>query len=141
MTGAAHGKGVLVVAAVIEREGRILIGQRKRGDWHEYRWEFPGGKVEPGEDPRGAVVRELAEELGIAAEAGEELTRYQHQYAGKPPIQIIFFRVTRFEGEPENLAFEQIRWENAARLGDYDFLDGDLDFIRRLTRGEFGRVL
>jgi 8-oxo-dGTP diphosphatase len=140
MTGAAHGRGVLVAAAVIERKGLILIGQRKRGDWNEYRWEFPGGKVEPGEDPRDAIVRELGEELGIAAEAGEELTRYEHQYAGRPPIHLIFFRVTRFEGEPENRAFEQIRWERAERFGEYDFLDGDLDFIRRLMRGEFGGV-
>ena len=76
--------GVLVVAAVIERDGMILIGQRKRGDWNEYKWEFPGGKVETGEDPREALERELREELDIAAEIEHELMRYEHQYPGRP---------------------------------------------------------
>jgi len=128
---------VLVVAAVIERDGRILIGQRKRGDWNEFRWEFPGGKVESREEPRAALARELEEELGIRARIGAEMTRYEHQYPGRTAIQLIFFRVTEFEGEPVNREFEEIRWEAAARFSDYDFLDGDLDFVRRLGSGEF----
>ena len=129
--------GVLVVAAVIELAGRILIGQRRRGDWNEYKWEFPGGKVEVGETPRAALARELTEELGIAAEIGDEITRYGHQYRGRPPIELIFFRVTTFTGEPVNNAFHQIKWELAARLHEYEFLDGDLDFVRRLARGDY----
>ncbi|MBK7931130.1 MAG: NUDIX domain-containing protein [Bryobacterales bacterium] len=82
--------GVLVVAAVIALDGRILIGQRKRGDWNEFKWEFPGGKVESGEDPRDALKRELREELDIDAEVGDELMRYEYQYPGKPPIHLIF---------------------------------------------------
>ena len=129
--------GVLVVAAVIERAGRILIGQRKRGDWNEYKWEFPGGKVEVGETPRAALARELTEELRITAEIGDEITRYGHQYRGRPPIELIFFRVTIFTGEPVNQAFHQIKWEEAARFNQYEFLDGDLDFVRRLARGDY----
>ena len=129
--------GVLVVAAVIEREGRILIGQRKRGDWNEFKWEFPGGKVESREDPRDALKRELQEELNIDAEIGNELMRYEYQYPGKPPIHLIFFSVNRFSGEPVNREFESIAWEAAASLPAYDFLDGDIDFVQRLARGQF----
>ncbi|MFN7920790.1 MAG: (deoxy)nucleoside triphosphate pyrophosphohydrolase [Bryobacteraceae bacterium] len=123
-----------VVAAVIERDGKILICQRRKGASHELKWEFPGGKVEPHEHPRAALRRELEEELDIDASIGEEITRYEHTYPGKPPLQLIFLRVDRFRGEPRNKIFEDIRWERAARFPDYDFLDGDLDFVRRMAR-------
>lgn len=129
--------GVLVVAAVMERDGQILIGQRKRGDWNEFKWEFPGGKVEWREDPRAALKRELEEELSIDAEIGGEMMRYEHQYPGRPPIHLIFYRVERFEGEPVNRVFESIAWEAREKLPDYDFLDGDIDFVQRLARGQF----
>jgi 8-oxo-dGTP diphosphatase len=130
-------QSVLVVAAVIERGGKILIGQRKRGDWNEYKWEFPGGKVEAQEEPREALERELREELDIEAKIEGELMRYEHQYPGRPPIQLIFYRITKFEGEPVNLEFESITWESPEKLIAYDFLDGDLDFVQRLARGQF----
>ncbi len=130
---------MIVVAAVIEKGGQILIGQRSKGDWNQMKWEFPGGKMEPLESPREALRRELREELAIDAEIGDELTRYEHQYPGKPPIQLIFFRVSVFEGEPKNLAFNQIRWESAKNFPNYEFLDGDIDFVRRLARGEWRR--
>ena len=121
--------GITVVAAVIEREGRILIAQRRRGAKHALKWEFPGGKVEPGETPPAALARELREELGIDAVIGEELARYDVQYPGGPPTHLLFYRVTEFSGEPENLEFEQIVWETRGRLPDYDFLEGDLAFV------------
>lgn len=119
-----------VVAAVIEREGRVLIGQRKTGGQHPLKWEFPGGKVEVGETPEDAVVRELSEELGIRAHVDRELGRYEYQYSGRPRILLIFYRVVDFDGEPQNLDFSQIQWAPRERLGDYDFLEGDRDFIR-----------
>jgi 8-oxo-dGTP diphosphatase len=139
MSGAVPKRGrqpMTVVAAVIERDGRILIGQRRQGDSHGGKWEFPGGKLETREDPRGALARELREELGIESEIGSELTRYEYAYPGKPPIQLIFFRVTSFHGEPANLAFAQIAWVPPRQFPEYDFLDGDIDFVRRLARGE-----
>ena len=132
-----HPSAILVVAAVIRRDGRFLIGQRKRGGWGEWKWEFPGGKVEPGEPPREAVVRELREELGIAAAAGPELARHAFQYPGRPAIQLIFYLVTEFTGEPVNHEFEAIAWARADELSGYDFLDGDRDFVARLAQGEF----
>jgi mutator protein MutT len=121
-----------VVAAVIERDGCILIAQRKRGGQHPLKWEFPGGKAEAGETPDAAVVRELEEELAIHARVDREIMSYEYQYPGRPPILLLFYRVTEFTGEPKNLDFEQIAWVARARLGDYDFLEGDAEFIRSL---------
>jgi 8-oxo-dGTP diphosphatase len=123
-----------VVAAVIERDGRILIAQRKSTGQHALKWEFPGGKVEPVEAPEAALVRELEEELAIRARVEREIMRYEYQYPGRSPILLIFYSVTKFTGEPENLDFEQIVWVTRASLRDYDFLEGDAEFIGRYTR-------
>src|SRR5579872_5910368 len=106
-----------VVAAILERDGRILIGQRKPGQSHALQWEFPGGKVEAGETPEQALARELEEELGISDAAGIEVARYPYAYPGKNPIELIFYRVTSFRGEPRNLVFHDLRWEPPARMG------------------------
>ena len=132
---------MVVVAALILNKGEILIGQRKAGQRHELKWEFPGGKVEPGESPREALRRELQEELDIEATVGAEIARYEHAYRGRPPILLIFYRVSRYQGELRNQVFEQIRWENPLRFPEYDFLDGDLDFVRRIARGEYDRIV
>lgn len=123
---------MLVVAAVIERNQKILIGQRRRNGNHPLKWEFPGGKVELGEDPKDALERELKEELAIKATIGPELDRYDVQYANTPVIHLIFYQVTSFEGEPQNLNFEQIQWESKSRLAEYDFLAGDQPFLEKL---------
>jgi 8-oxo-dGTP diphosphatase len=121
-----------VVAAVIERDGKILIGQRQRTARHAFKWEFPGGKVEPGEDERTALKRELREELGIDAEIGEEMDRYEVQYKDGPRTLLIFLHVTKFQGEPQNLDFEQIAWAARSELASYDFLEGDMPFNAKL---------
>jgi 8-oxo-dGTP diphosphatase len=125
----------IVVAGILQREGKLLIGQRMASDRHALKWEFPGGKVEPGESPREALARELREELGIEAVVGQEVARYEHTINGRGPLILLFHRVEDFAGEPRSEAFEQIRWESPAELPGYDFLDGDLDFVRRLARG------
>jgi 8-oxo-dGTP diphosphatase len=123
-----------VVAAILESEGRILICRRTARQSHPLKWEFPGGKVEPGETASQALARELEEELGITDAIGEEVSRYEYAYPGKAPVVLIFIRVTRFSGEPVNLIFQEIRWEPPERLSAFDFLEGDLDFIRSLAR-------
>jgi 8-oxo-dGTP diphosphatase len=122
-----------VVAGVIERGGRILICQRKSGR-HALKWEFPGGKVEPGEEPRDALARELREELAIEARIGEEMARYDVHYSDGPLIRLLFYRVTEFAGEPVNLEFESIVWERPEKLPEYEFLEGDREFVRLLAR-------
>jgi len=124
---------VHVVAAIIEREGRILICRRTKTQSHALKWEFPGGKVEPGESPEQALARELEEELGVRQASGKEITRYEFCYPQKNPILLIFFRVTHFEGEPANLIFDEMRWEAPAQLTGFDFVEGDLRFIRELA--------
>jgi 8-oxo-dGTP diphosphatase len=121
-----------VVAAVIEREGRVLICQRKLGR-HALKWEFPGGKIEPGESPQEALKRELREELRIDAVIGNEIHRQTVRYGNGPVIHLTFFRVTDFTGEPVNTEFERIVWEQRNKLAQYDFLEGDLEFVRRLA--------
>ena len=121
------------MAAVIERDGLVLIGQRRREDRHPLKWEFPGGKVESGETPRDGLARELREELAIEAEIGPEMSRYEYQYPSRPRVLLIFYNVESWTGEIQNQAFEQIRWEQRGRLPEYDFLEGDLDFVRRLA--------
>jgi 8-oxo-dGTP diphosphatase len=121
-----------VVAAVIEQDGRMLICQRRRGHAHELKWEFPGGKVEAGETPETALRRELREELGIEAIVDAEIMRYEYAYPDRPAILLIFFRVREFNGEARNLVFERMEWEARERLADYDFLEGDVEFIGRL---------
>jgi 8-oxo-dGTP diphosphatase len=128
--------GMHVVAAIIVRDESVLICQRKTGQQYAGKWEFPGGKVEPGEELRAALERELLEELAIAATAGEEIARYEYAYPGRTPIQLVFYKVGQFEGEPRNLIFEQIRWEKIENLPGYDFLDGDVDFVKNLTAGQ-----
>lgn len=123
-----------VVAAIVELDGRVLVCQRKQDQAHALKWEFPGGKVEPGETPPQALRRELEEELAIQAAIGPEMERYEYAYPGKKPILLIFYQVTDFTGEPRNIVFEQIRWESRANLPLYDFLEGDVDFVRRLAR-------
>ena len=122
-----------VVAAVIEHQGLVLICQRKPGQWHALKWEFPGGKVEPGESPPEAIRRELDEELGIGATIGPVIAEYDYQYPERQPIRLIFYSVTEFNGEVKNRVFAQIRWEERQRLAEYDFLEGDVAFVRALA--------
>ena len=122
-----------VVAGVIERDGLILIGQRPPGKSHALEWEFPGGKVEAGESPRAALARELREELAIHAQIGREMTRYRFTYRTRTPLELIFFAVDGFSGEPMNRAFAgDPLGAKEGQLADYSFLEGDHALIRTL---------
>ena len=126
-----------MVAGLIEREGRVLICQRRPTDRYPLKWEFPGGKVEPGEAPAAALARELEEELSIRATVGAEILRYRFRYPSRRPILLVFFRVTDYQGRLHNRQFARMLWETPARLPDYDFVDGDAEFVRCLARGRF----
>ena len=122
-----------VVAGLIRRGGRILICQRAAAQAHALKWEFPGGKVEAGESPPQALRRELEEELAVRARVGDEVERYEFRYAGKSAILLIFYAVTDFAGEPRNCVFEEMRWVAPGELPGFDFLEGDVDFVKRLA--------
>jgi 8-oxo-dGTP diphosphatase len=127
---------ITVTAALLERDGQILACRRRADQSHPLKWEFPGGKVEPGEEPLAALRRELQEELGVHAETARELTRYVFQYPGAPPLLLIFYRVGQYIGAVENRIFHEIRWAHPSALRELDFLEGDLNFIRRLADGK-----
>jgi len=132
---------LLVSAGIIHRDGRVLVGQRRRADRHPLKWEFPGGKVEFGETPQQALVRELREELQIEASVGSELARYEHEYPSGSSVHLLFFAIPEFTGQMKEQVYEQIQWVDIHLLPTLDFLDGDFDFVRRLARGDFRNVL
>jgi 8-oxo-dGTP diphosphatase len=132
---------LLVSAGIIHQDGKVLVGQRRRADRHPLKWEFPGGKVEAGETPQQALIRELREELKIEATVGSELARYEHEYPSGSRVHLLFFAIPAFSGPLVGQVFEQIQWVDVHSLPTLDFLDGDFDFVRRLARGDFRNVL
>jgi 8-oxo-dGTP diphosphatase len=129
-----------VVAGLIlrgEGDGReVLICQRRPDQPMGLKWEFPGGKIELGETPEGALARELNEELGIRATVGERLTTIRHNYRNGAAIEIQFFLIPGFAGELENRIFQDMRWSRFADLPQYDFLTADLNLIQDLAAGK-----
>jgi 8-oxo-dGTP diphosphatase len=127
---------ITVVAALIEENGRMLICQRSRAGSFPLAWEFPGGKVEPGETLPQALARELREELGAACTVGAEQYRTRHRYAQQPELpdglDLVFFSV-QLAAPPQNLAFEQILWERIEALGSFDFLPADRELVAQLV--------
>jgi len=125
-----------VAAALILRNRKILICQRTRHQPMPLKWEFPGGKIEPGEHPTAALRRELDEELGIQARIGDEVARIQHRYPRGGSVELRFFVVHEFEGEPENHIFRDIQWVALAQLPEFDFLEADLELVRDIAAGK-----
>ena len=125
-----------VAAALIIREGQVLIGQRRPDQPMASMWEFPGGKIEAGETAQQALVRELSEELGIRASIGAPVTRIRHNYRHGGAVDLQFFVVRQFAGEIVNHIYEQIRWVSLKDLPTYDFLAADRGLIRDLAAGK-----
>jgi 8-oxo-dGTP diphosphatase len=125
-------KTLIVAAAVVCAQGRILVTQRKEGVHQELRWEFPGGKVKDGEDPRKALERELAEELGVRAEAGTlfDVVFYRYpEYA----VLLIAYQAKIVEGIPRPLECRDLRWVRPEELDELPMPPADEPLVRRLT--------
>lgn len=125
-----------VVAGLIVKDGKFLVCQRTRHQTMPLKWEFPGGKIEEGEQPRDAMRRELEEELGIDAKIGDEVARMRHEYPNRSVVELRFFVVREYAGELENRIFQDMRWAERSELPSFDFLEADLELVRQLAEGK-----
>jgi 8-oxo-dGTP diphosphatase len=126
-----------VVAGLLVRDSQVLICQRTRHQSMPLKWEFPGGKIEYGEQPRDALRRELEEELGIHATVGDEVTRITHTYPSGGAVELRFFIVPEYSGELENRIFRDMQWVERQKLPEFDFLEADAPVVRDLAEGKF----
>lgn len=131
----SDGRPIRVTAGIILRAEEVLICQRHRTDPYGLQWEFPGGKVRNGEGLEDALWRELQEELGIDAEIGKEVYRLRHRYPDRY-VEVVFFLVNSYRGEPVNRVFETIAWVPRNKLLQYNFLQADRDLVAQLAQGE-----
>ena len=125
-----------VVAALIVHEGKVLVCQRTRHQTMPLKWEFPGGKIEEGEQARAALERELEEELGIHATIAEEAARIRHEYRSGSSVDLRFFVVREYRGKLENRIFRDMQWARPADLQSFDFLEADLKLVSDLATGK-----
>ena len=130
-----------VAVGIILRNGQVLACQRKRDAQYALKWEFPGGKLEPGETAVQALRRELREELAIETMLHQEFFRQEWIYAegtDNPKrdgaFRVFYFLVNEFSGEPVNLAFEVIQWMHPRQLQRMDILEGNREAVERLVK-------
>jgi 8-oxo-dGTP diphosphatase len=123
-----------VVAAVVRRGDAILVTRRPDRPGRPGQWEFPGGKVEPGETDAAALARELREELGCDAEVGPLLLRHVHRYPERE-VDLAFYRCSLAQPcEPVPLGVADIAWARVGTLRGYDFLEADRAVLGEIER-------
>lgn len=120
-----------VTAAILEKDGNILIAKRRKGRTLGGKWEFPGGKIEPGETPQGCLRRELKEEFGIETEVGDFFCSSLFKY-GFIWIELLVYKVKYISGEFCVNEHDDAKWVNPDELNGYDFMDADKLVVRRL---------
>jgi 8-oxo-dGTP diphosphatase len=126
-------RSALVVAAVIERGGMVLVTLRRPKGERASLWEFPGGKVEPGEGERAALARELKEELGVRVQIGEEVARVEHIYPDLQ-VELALYRCALHEKEePRALQCEEVRWISKRELPGLPFCEADVPVLVKLA--------
>ena len=122
----------VVVAAAIERDGRYLAARRTKPDWAAGRWEFPGGKVEPGESDTDALAREIREELGVEISVGD---RVPGEWPLHDDLVLHLYVASLLEGEPQPLDHhDELRWVTPGEFGDVEWLESDVDAVTILAR-------
>jgi len=123
-----------VAAGVLQQAtGQALIAQRPANKHAGGAWEFPGGKLEPGESPRDGLERELREELGIDVLEAESLLAYSHRYPDRD-VRLHVFRVTHWSGEPAGLEDQPLRWVAVEQLLEAGLLPADEPIVAALSR-------
>lgn len=125
-----------MVAALMERDGKVLLDLRRRGTHLEGRWEFPGGKREDGETDEEALRRELIEELGIEAAIGPQIARVEHAYEDFDLVLVLY--AVRFSGEPEARDVEAVQWFEPEALRTLPMPPADLPLVDAVLRRMIG---
>ena len=126
-------KTVEVVAALLRRESHFFICQRPANKARPLQWEFPGGKIEPGESPCEALIRECREELAIEIDVGDLFAETSYSYPDLK-IRLRLYNATIAEGKPQKLEHHDMRWITPRELPNYTFCPADLDFVQRLAK-------
>lgn len=129
-------KIINVVAAIIVRDGKILATQRGYGEYKDG-WEFPGGKIEPGESPEDALVREISEELDACIEVVDYLTTVEHDYSDFHLSMQCFFASLKDDSHLKLLEHEASRWLTYDGLDDVDWLPADIKVVEALKERGF----
>ena len=122
-----------VAVAILRHNGKLMICQRKKGGRYALKWEFPGGKLEPGETILGCLERELHEELSILVTDVERVDSAVSYYEDGGSFEVSYCHVRAFDGQLQNNVFEQIRWVSPAELAAMDILEGNAAFVERLA--------
>jgi 8-oxo-dGTP diphosphatase len=126
---------VRVSAAIIRNsDNEILICQRGPGGSCQFLWEFPGGKIEPGESPEECLVRECREELGIDIEVQDLFEQTKYSYPERD-IEFMFFRTSLINGVPASSVHNSIKWVLPDRLDEFEFCPADVFVVKKLAKG------
>ena len=131
MTDPGDSRAIVVVAAVIERNGRLLLTRRLEGTHLAGRWEFPGGKCDPGESHADCLSRELREELDVGVRTGPLVLTTTHAYAERT-VELHFYEAA-LDGEPTPQLGQEMRWVARKELAALDFPEADAALIERLA--------
>lgn len=123
---------LIVTAALIIDDGRVLVTRRRADSAHPHLWEFPGGKLEPAEDPRDGIAREIREELGMTVHAGAVYEVLFHSYPERD-VLVIVYRCCWLSGTPRDLEVAEHRWATPDEMLRLDFLPADVPLVKRLS--------
>ncbi len=121
-----------VAVGILRKNGKILACQRKKGSRYELKWEFPGGKLEPGETHLQCLKRELSEELSVTVNEVQNMEFQSAFYEDGGMFEVAYCHISDFSGDPQNNVFESIRWVDPAELRKLDILEGNRSFVDKL---------
>lgn len=125
-------KTIVVTAAIIKDGKKFLIAQRKKGAHQEMLWEFPGGKVEPGESPESCLAREIREELNLIIQVEDIFQVVSHNYQDRHII-LLCYNCLLVDGQPEKLDCQDFRWVTGEEMTGYEFAPADIPVVEKLT--------
>lgn len=123
---------IVVSAAIIHKDDKVLISQRMAGSYLEFLWEFPGGKVEEGESPEECIVREITEELGMTVSVMDIYDVVYHEYEDRT-VLLLVYDCRYLSGEPRPIECNAYNWVRVDELNQYKFTFADERVVRKMT--------